>query len=170
MFMKTLVAYFSHAGENYFGGTLKVIKEGNASIIAKKAQALLSSDIFEIDTIKKYSDKYYECCDQAKLEQQHGELPKLKQYLPSIDGYDKIVLVYPCWWGTMPQAMFTFLNHYDFTGKTIMPICTHEGSGMGSSENDIKNTCPNATVTHGLALQGSYVDSCDAQLKNWLNI
>lgn len=166
--MKTLIAYFSHAGENYFSDGIKYVEVGNAEIIAKKLNQLISADIFKIDTIKKYSDNYRTCCDEAKLEQQKNELPQLIEYLPSIDQYDKIYLVYPCWWGTMPQAVFTFLNHYNFANKQIYPICTHEGSGMGRSEKDIMSTCPTAKVNKGLAIVGSFANECDNKLKEYL--
>ena len=166
--MKTLIAYFSHAGENYFAGSIKNIKEGNAKIIANKIKSLIDADIFEIDTVKQYPVNYKECCDEALEEQRKGELPELKNYLASIDEYEKIILVYPCWWGTMPQAVFTFLNHYNFSNKTIMPLCTHEGSGMGRSEQDIKSICKNSDIEKGLAIQGLNANDCDAILKNWL--
>lgn len=166
--MATLIAFFSHAGENYFVDGLKNVKIGNAEIIANKAKILTNADIFKIDTIKQYSNNYQVCCDEAKLEQQSGELPELKEYLPSIEQYDKIILIYPCWWGTMPQAVFTFLNHYRFDGKIILPICTHEGSGMGRSELYIVKTCKNAKVLKGIKIQGSYANVCDEILKNEL--
>ena len=119
----------------------------------------------KVGIIRPYSRNYYKCCDEAKAEQQNKELPELKNYLPNIDQYNKIILVYPCWWGTMPQAVFTFLNHYNFAGKEIMPICTHEGSGMGRSERDIALTCPTAKVLKGLAIWGLSANNCDAELE-----
>lgn len=166
--MKNLIAYFSHPGENYFAGSYKVIEEGNTKIIAKMINELVDADMFEIDTVKKYSSGYKACCDEAMAEQRAGELPELKSYLENIDEYDNIILCYPCWWGTCPQAVFTFLNHYDFNGKTIYPLCTHEGSGMGRSEGDIKRACPSANVQKGLAVQGSYVSSAKSTLESWL--
>ena len=166
--MKTLIAFFSHAGENYFGGRMKYLEVGNAEVIANKLQKLTNAEMFKIDTVKKYSDNYRTCCDEAKLEQQKNELPELKNYLNSIDEFDKIYLIYPCWWGTAPQAVFTFLSHYDFSGKEIFPICTHEGSGMGSSERDIAKICPTANINKGLAIQGSFADSCDNKLKAYI--
>jgi flavodoxin len=166
--MKTLIAYFSHAGENYFVGGYRTIKKGNAKIIAEKVQQYSGADIFEIETKKQYSDSYKICCDEALAEQKQGVLPELVSFLPSIDAYDNIVLVYPCWWGTMPQAVFTFLNHYNFDGKTIFPICTHEGSGMGRSERDIAKTCAGAKIASGLAIQGSVAENSDAKISAWL--
>lgn len=166
---KTLIAYFSHAGQNYFVDGLKTVKKGNAKIIAEKIQEMTNADIFEIETIRKYSNNYATCCDEAKIEQRNGEFPELKNYLPDINKYESIILVYPCWWGTMPQAAFTFLKHYDFSGKNIYPLCTHEGSGMGRSERDIKVFCPQSRVLQGLPVQGSYADKCGDALKDWLN-
>ena len=87
----------------------------------------------------------------------------------SIDGYDTIVLAYPNYWGTMPMAVFTFLEHYDFSGKTILPLCTNEGSGMGGSERDIKRTCPGAVVKSGLAITGSTAANSREAIKRWLS-
>jgi flavodoxin len=85
-----------------------------------------------------------------------------------MDSYEVIYIGYPNWWGTMPMAVFTFLESYDFSGKTIIPYCTHEGSGMGSSEGDIKKLCPNARVLPGLAIRGGSVDRADKDLSSWL--
>jgi flavodoxin len=82
--------------------------------------------------------------------------------------YDLIYLGYPNWWGTMPMAVFTFLESYDFSEKTMIPYCTHEGSGMGSSERDIKKLCPNAKMLSGLAIRGGSVDRADKDIANWL--
>ena len=84
--------------------------------------------------------------------------------MDDMDSYEVIYIGYPNWWGTMPMAVFTFLESYDFSGKTIIPYCTHEGSGMGSSERDIKKLCPNARVLPGLAIRGGSVDRADKDL------
>ena len=86
----------------------------------------------------------------------------------SIDEYDTIVLAYPNYWGTMPMAVFTFLERFDFTGKTILPLCTNEGSGMGGSERDIKRACPGATVKAGLSITGSAAAQSESSLRRWL--
>ena len=85
-----------------------------------------------------------------------------------MDQYDTIILGYPNWWNTFPMAVFTFLETYDFTGKTILPFCTHEGSGLGISVGDIKRCCPTATVGKGLAIQGGNVKNATGMLKSWL--
>ena len=167
--MKTLIAYFSHTGENYFGGSIKKISKGNTAVVAEFAQKATGGTLFEIRTVKQYPENYKECCDVAQAEGRVGERPELSGTLPNIADYDTIVLGYPCWWGTMPQAIFTFLESADFSGKKILPFCTHEGSGMGRSESDIKKLCPNATVTKGLAVNGSSVNGAEASVKKWLS-
>ena len=87
----------------------------------------------------------------------------------SIDEYDTIVLAYPNYWGTMPMAVFTFLEAFDFSGKTILPLCTNEGSGMGGSERDIKRTCPGVTVKGGLPITGSKAANCKNSVQRWLS-
>ena len=164
--MKTLIAFFSHAGENYFPGGYRNLEVGNAEVIANKVHSLIGGDMFKIETVKEYPFGYEKCCQEAKEEQRKGELPDLKNFLPSVSEYEKIILIYPCWWGTMPQAVFTFLNHYDFSNKIILPICTHEGSGMGRSERDLAKVCPNSKFEKGIAIQGFLAQSCDELLKN----
>ena len=87
----------------------------------------------------------------------------------SIDEYHTIVLAYPNYWGTMPMAVFTFLEAFDFTGKTILPLCTNEGSGMGDSERDIRKTCPGADVKAGLPITGSQAANSKASVQKWLS-
>ena len=85
-----------------------------------------------------------------------------------LSAYDEIYLGYPNYWGTMPMAVYTFLEHYDLTGKTIHPFCTHEGSGLSRTVQDIQKAAPGAAVTKGLALYGSGVDSARAALEQWV--
>ncbi len=166
---KTLIAYFSHTGENYFGGAIKNITKGNTEVVAEFAQKATGGTLFKIETVKNYPVNYKECCDVAQAEGRAGERPQLKGALLNIAEYDTIVLGYPCWWGTMPQALFTFLESADFSKKKILPFCTHEGSGMGRSEGDIKKLCPTADVAKGLAINGSACGRAEASVKSWLS-
>jgi flavodoxin len=84
-------------------------------------------------------------------------------------GYDVIFLGYPNWWGTMPMPVYTFLESYDFSGKKIVPFCTHEGSGMGHSEKDIAKACPKATVLKGIAIHGTSASSADSNVSSWID-
>lgn len=165
---KNLIIYFTHRGETYFPDGYKILKEGNSERIAKKVAKLIPSDVFEIKTTKEYPVSYEECCKVAKIEQQKGELPELKEYPKDIERYENIILIYPCWWGTMPQAVFTLIDKYNLDGVGVFPICTHEGSGLGRSQNDLELYLPNAIIYDGLSVYGHEVDTCDDDLKDYL--
>ena len=165
---KSLVAYFSRKGNNYVGGNIVNLAVGNTEVIAKKIQELTGSELFEIKTAKSYPEDYMKTTEVAKVELRNNERPELSGQVEVIDSYDVVYLGYPNWWGTMPMAVFTFLESYDFSGKTIIPFCTHEGSGLGSSERDIKKLCHNATVLSGLAIRGGSVSRADSDVTGWL--
>ena len=167
--MASLIAYFSRADENYFSGALKVVPVGNTEIAAELLQTITGADRFKIEPLVPYSKSYNECINQAQEDQRRDARPELAEYPDSLDGYDTIYLGFPNYWGTMPMAVFTFLEHFDFTGKTIRPFCTHEGSGMGHSEQDIRRLCPGARVEKGLAIHGGSVKNAEGTLKKWVN-
>ena len=164
MAKKVLIAYYSRRGENYVNGSIKNLKLGNTEVVAGKVKALLpDADVFQIDTTYEYSKDYMTCIEEAKQEL-HGQVrPEVKNPLESIDEYDTIILGYPNWWGTMPMVVYTFLESYDFTGKTIIPFCTNEGSGMGSSVRFIKKLCPGANVDDGTPIHGAEAANADHQ-------
>lgn len=164
---KKLVAFYSRADENYFNGQMKMLDVGNTEIAAGIIKDLCGADIFKIEQTNPYSKGYNDCINEAKADQQRNARPELKSYPDSIDGYDVIYLGFPNYWGTMPMAVFTFLEHFDFAGKTIKPFCTHEGSGMGNSIADIKRLCPDAKVENGLAIQGGSVKKSADAIKKW---
>jgi flavodoxin len=165
---KSLIAYFSRKGNNYVGGSIVNLPIGNTEVISKKIQKLTGSDIFQIKTLKSYPEDYTEATNVANEEQRKNARPELMEIVNNMDSYDMIYIGYPNWYGTMPMAVFTFLESYDFSGKTIVPFCTHEGSGMGNSERDIKKLCPNAKVLPGLTIRGGSVESADKEVANWL--
>lgn len=165
--MAEMIAYFSRADENYFSGTLRVVPVGNTEIAAKMLQEMTGADLFKIQPLLPYSKDYNECIAQAQDDQRRDARPELKEYPDSLDPYDTIYLGYPNYWGTMPMPVFTFLEHFDFTGKTIRPFCTHEGSGMGHSEQDIRHLCPGAKVERGLAIHGGTVKYGEKELRKW---
>ena len=166
--MKELIAYFSRTGENYVNGTIKQLKIGNTEVVAKMVSEITGADLFKIVPQVSYSDNYNKCIDEAQADQRRNARPELTEYPESLDEYDVIYLGYPNYWGTMPMCVFTFLEHFDFSGKTIRPFCTHEGSGMGSSVSDIKKLCPNAKIESGLALHGATVNLAEQSVKKWL--
>lgn len=165
--MPKIIVYFSRAGENYVSGALKTLAVGNTQVAAEILREITGADIFRIEPVQHYSDSYNECIEQAKQDNQNNARPALKALPDSLDGYDTIYLGYPNYWGTMPMCVFTFLEHFDFGGKTIKPFCTHEGSDLGTSESDIKKLCPGARVEKGLAIHGSRMNGARVQLEKW---
>lgn len=166
--MSELIVYFSREHQNYVGGIIKDLKKGNTEIAAEIIQRLTGADIFKIEPQKEYSENYDRCIEQAREDQRCNARPELKAYPENIDSYDTVYLGFPNYWSTMPMAVFTFLEHFDFAGKTIRPFCTHEGSGMGSSPKDIKKLCPSAKVEEGLAIRGGSVEKSEPEVKRWL--
>ena len=134
---KTLIAFFSRADENYFGGAMRYVKVGNTEIVCNIMNDLIDADMFKIEMKDPYSPVYMTCIDEAKKDLREDARPELVSLPESIDEYDTVVLAYPNYWGTVPMAVFTFLEAFDFSGKTILPLCTNEGSGMGHSGRDI---------------------------------
>ena len=147
---------------------MRYIKVGNTEVVCNIINELISADSFRIEMKEPYSPVYMTCIDEAKKDLRANARPELVTMPDSIDEYDNIILAFPNYWGTMPMAVFTFLESFDFTGKTIIPLCTNEGSGMGSSERDIKKTCPGADVRKGLAITGSQAANSKGSVEKWL--
>lgn len=166
---KTLIAFYSRADENYFGGAMRYVKVGNTEIVCGIMKELLPADSFKIEMKNPYSPVYMTCIEEAKKDLRAKARPELVSMPKSIDGYDTIILAYPNYWGTMPMAVFTFLENYDFSGKTILPLCTNEGSGMGGSERDLRRTCPGANVKSGLSITGSSAADSKESVRRWLS-
>ena len=166
---KTLIAYFSRADENYFGGAMRYVKVGNTEIVCDIINEMIEADSFKIEMKEPYSPVYMTCIDEAKKDLRNNARPELESYPESIDSYDTIILAYPNYWGTMPMAVFTFLERYDFSEKTILPLCTNEGSGMGKSERDIEKLAIGAVVKNGLPITGSNANGCKNSVKRWLS-
>ena len=165
---KKLIAFYSRADENYVNGMIKNLTVGNTEVVAGIIKELTEADTFKMQQIQSYSTNYNECIEQAQSDQKRAARPELKSYPDSIDDYEVIYLGYPNYWGTMPMAVFTFLEHFNFSGKIIKPFCTHEGSGMGSSEKDIQAICPNAKVEKGIAIHGGSVNRSREKLQGWV--
>ncbi len=164
---RNLILYYSRKGENYVNGTVKSLAKGNTEIVAAFIQKAVGGDLFEIGTVKEYSADYHICTEEAKKELREGARPELKQYLDSVAQYDNIFVCGPCWWGTYPMAVFTQLEKLDFTGKKVLAVMTHEGSGLGSSERDLKKICKGATFGTGLAVHGADAADSEAAVVSW---
>lgn len=151
---KVLIAYFSHSG--------------NTLEIASQIHARVGGDMFELKTVDPYPADYNATTAQAKRELETGYRPKLTATVQNMASYDVIFIGYPNWWGTMPMALFTFLEGHNFSGKTIIPFTTHEGSRFGRSVSDLRQLCPQATILDGLAIRGSSVKSAQSDVAAWL--
>ena len=165
-----LVTYFSHAGENYNVG---VIEEGNTAKLGKVIAAQTGADLFEIVPVVDYPHSYDECLEVATAEQREGARPEYVGDVENWDQYDTVFIGYPIWWGEIPNIVYTFMEHYDFAGNTVIPFNTHEGSGQAHSQRDIESTLPDATVLQGLAVRGATAQNdADATAKavsDWLS-
>ena len=136
--MRSLVIFYSRRGQNYVNGNISSLERGNAELIAEYIRDALGADVFEIDTVKSYSEDYNECIQEAKAEQREKARPELKAYLDDISEYDTVFIVAPNWWGVYPMAVYSQLERLDFTGTTVHFIVTHEGSGLGGVPGTIK--------------------------------
>ena len=165
---KVLIVYYSRRGENYWNGAIKNLSKGNTEIVAEMIARLTGGDLFQVDTAQPYAADYHACVDEARTEFRQGARPELKEYLDSVEGYDTVFVGYPNWCGTMPMAMFTFLEHYSWSGTRLLPFCTNEGSGMGNSERDLKACCPGAAVEKGLSVRGTEAAASREKVEAWV--
>lgn len=168
---KSLVVYFSRTGEQYGVG---VIDKGNTAIVADMIVAETGADSFEIvPKTDNYPTTYDALTDYAKDEQNNNARPEIKDTVKDFDSYDTIYLGYPIWWGDLPMICYTFLESYDFSGKTIVPFCTHAGSGNAGTQSKIQSAVPDAEVKEVLAVTGTDAqnnqDSVKATVSEWLS-
>ena len=148
---KILVVYFSRTGEEYNVGR---ITKGNTAIVAEYIAQKTGADTFEIKPAKPYPDEYEACTELAKRELESNVRPALEKNIENLAQYDTIFVGYPIWWGALPRVMMTFLETNDLSGKTIIPFCTHGGSSLAGTEQEITEACPNAKILSGLAIVG----------------
>lgn len=147
-----LIAYFS--------------KTGTTETVAKQIQNETGGDLFQIEVVNPYPDGYRATTEQAKKELEENFYPALKEKVQNLEDYDTIFLGYPIWYGTMPMAVFNFLNENDLSGKKIIPFATHQGSGFGRSMEDLTKAVPNGNIEeNGIAVKGRISQE---NIKNWL--
>lgn len=153
---KILIAFFS--------------KTNNTRMVAEQIRESVGGDLFHVAPKQSYPEDYQETTRIARTELDDGQRPELSATIPpgEMTSYDVIFLGYPNWWGTIPMALFTFLEQYDLSGKRIVPFCTHEGSGLGRSVEDIKRLCPGAEVLPGLAVRGGSASRSRDDVTGWL--
>ena len=164
---RSMIIYFSRADENYFGGSMKYIEKGNTEVIAEYIKDITNGDMFKVEPLNPYSANYMECIEEAKVRTREHNAP-IKENVPDISSYEVIYVGSPVYWGGMPEELFTALKGLDFSGKIIRPFVTHEGSGLSSIPNQLKEICVGDTVTDGIAITGSSVNSARSKIENWL--
>ena len=164
---KNLIIYYSRKGQNYVNGSIKDLKKGNTEICAEFIQKAVDGDLFEIETVKRYSEDYMTCTEEAKKELRENARPELKKMLSDISEYDNVFVCGPCWWGTYPCAVFTQLEALDFAGKKVFPLMTHEGSGLAGAPAALKKYCKGAVVGKGLAVHGADAARSEKEVAAW---
>lgn len=166
---KILVAYFSRAGENYNVG---YIEKGNTHIMADMIAEAVGADTFEIKTVKPYPEDYKECTEAAKQELAEDARPALAGKVENWQDYDTVFLGYPIWWSYPPMAVYTFLESYDWNGKTVIPFSTSAGDVLTGKESDLPQYGKGMTMREGLGLEGKRVqenpNSAKAEVMKWL--
>ncbi len=163
-----LVAYFSLAGEQYGVG---VIEEGNTSIIAKMIAEQTGADLFEIEAVNAYPETYDGLLDVSRQEMSDNARPEIAGTVDNMEDYDIVFVGYPNWWGDMPMIVYNFLESYDFSGKTVIPFCTHGGSGLSDTESTIADIT-GAEMMDGFDIAGATAqnqrDKASEAVTEWL--
>lgn len=166
---KILVAYFSRTGENYAVGN---IEKGNTHIVADIIAEMTGADTFEIKTVNPYPENYKECTVVAKQELADNSRPELATKVENMKDYDVIFIGYPIWWSDMPMAIYSFMESYDFQGKTVIPFATSAGDVLTGKENMIPKYAKGAKVLQGLGIEGKRAqknpDSVRPDVQKWL--
>jgi len=162
---KSIVIFFSHAGDNYAVGNIEV---GNTKIVADYISEITGAAQYEIVTHKYDGMAYTPLINLAKEEANHGELPPYEGTAPDLSQYDTVFIGGPVWWGTYPQVMFTLFRDINLDGKTVIPFTTHEGSGLASCASDVRKAFPKAKVTGEFSIYGHEVRSGRANVEKWL--
>lgn len=179
---KILIAYFTWAENTVVDDpsavdvdattSASVLAPGHVAQMAAWIQAKTGGDLFSIITADPYSSNYDECLDRAADEKADNARPALSGSVGNMDEYDVVFLGYPDWWATCPMAVFTFLDSYDFTGKTVIPFCAHGTSGLASSVRDIRAALPDVTVLDAVGVQRLGMDTplstAQATVETWL--
>lgn len=176
---KTLIAYFTWADNTIVKSSknidvdsiasASIISPGNTAQIAQYIQDINGGDIFSIVAADFYPDNFEECLERVTRERNSNARPELKEYLKNINEYDVIFLGYPNWGYTSPMAVFTFLERYDFTGKTIIPFSVHGTGRLAESISDIKKVAPAANYLKPLSITRSDMKDYKKYVKKWLD-
>ncbi|WP_435225789.1 flavodoxin [Streptomyces sp. Tue6028] len=163
-----LLAYFSRPGENYSYGGRTNLKVGNTEVLARMISEHIDCDVYRIEAVDAYSEDYDETVARNVREQEADARPGIANLPASLERYETVLLASPIWNLRAPMIMSTFAEKFDFRGKTIFPVTTYAMSGLGTTADDYKATCPGATVAEGLAVRGEEVKDAGAEIEAWL--
>ena len=165
-----LIAYFSRVGNEYGVGN---ITKGNTAIIAEMLAEETGGDLFEIKPLKPYPNDYNECTKVASKEKAAKARPEIIGKVDNFENYEMIFIGYPIWYGDMPMAVYTFLESYDFSGKKIVPFCTHGGSGLSSTDQALTLACPKSEILRGFEIKGTIAQKqpevARTKIINWIS-
>ncbi len=164
---KVLTIFYSRAGENHYAGGLKYLDIGNTHLAATWIAESCGGDLFQVETAVPYAESYKECCQQAVAEWKGNARPAVKAMPAKLEAYDTILVGYPLWCGTMPMCLYTVLEQLDLSGKRVLALCTHEGSGWAGSVQALKTLCPGARVEEGMCIKGSQVRASEEAIRAW---
>lgn len=170
---RVLVVFFSRHGSSVGDKDADAVSSaslspGDVVQLTDTIHAIVGGDLHQIITVDPYPKEYRETTDLAATQQDNNSRPPLATMIENKDDYNTIFLGYPNWWGTLPMPVMHFLESYDFTGKTIIPYCSHEGSGLGRSITDLTVLCPDSVILDGLAVRGRDTANAQTQVDDWL--
>jgi flavodoxin len=165
---RILIAYYSRAGENYYYGGRRTLEVGNTEVLAGMIRRLLACDVYRIEAADPYSDDYDATVERNVREQNDDARPSIANPRTSISDYDTVLVGSPIWNNRAPMIMSTFMESFDFSGKTLHPFVTYAVSGLGSTERDYAALAPRATIGEGLAVRGEEVQSAQSLAEEWL--
>lgn len=175
-----LIAYFTWAENTYVENpetvdvdattSASVLPPGNAARLAGWIQEEVGGDLFSIVTTEPYSSNYDECLDRAAQEKADNARPELVHHVENMEDYDIVFLGFPNWWYTVPMAVHTFLEEYDFSGKTIVPFVTHGTGGLSSTIEDITADLPeDVTILEPIGVYRPEVDEAQPTIQEWIS-
>lgn len=167
--MKTLIAYFSHVGENVADNKIIILDKGNTERVAEKIHSLTGGDLYKIEAEEAYPFAYRDTNSRAKREYENNERPQLLDKVGiDIKQYGTIYLGFPIWYRSFPRIIASFLDQYDLTGKTIIPFCTNDEEFFGFSLLELQHVAKDATIKNGLVIRGTRIDSSDKQIEDFV--
>lgn len=164
---KNLILYYSRRGQNYVNGEIRTLERGNSELCAQYIRDAVGGDLFEVRTVREYPEDYMRCTEEAKAELRARARPELREYLADVDEYDNVFVCGPCWWGTYPMAIYAQLERLDLTGKKVLLLMTHEGSGLGGVQREMKKLRRGAAFGRALAVHGTDAPHSEAIVAEW---